>query len=537
MPNPIQLTPQHLQAVQRKRRIALNFDVSFATRIWIRRNPDGNVDDLVDHLFDFTDQDGVVNDSIWWNWTEGNQVPYPSKHLPLFDEPTFRSWIEAGIDIVRLVDEATRRRGVESFYSHRMNGSDNDLGPFAEIPMKVEHPDWMFRTPWCVHEHNGYWNFALPQVHDYAIRNLLEVAEMYDFDGIDLDFARGVVFPSGEGWINRDALTAFVRRLREALLEIAVCRGRPLLLSARIPETLAGCHFDGIDIETWVGNGLVDVLALGVRSFEVDLGAFRDLVAGTHVALLPSLDDHHASDGYQNPGIEVLRGVAANWWHQGADGIQAFNWNYGEGYPYTDQDWPGHLQAYREIGDPELLVGKDKTFVVERRGGGHGPTVIPNPEDWSTPRHAYANTNMKAQLPVALSNDERVDTMLRLCVADAVDGGDAKATIRLLLSDTDTGDVASAARLNPVIVATIGHAKPGLTNQPAAKAVSSAVRVRSNNIPLPSPTGDGGWLVTTVDRGALAVGENLLGISVTGRPPRAPALLVEKLELSISYPG
>ena len=138
--------------------------------------------------------------------------------------------------------------------------------------------------------------------------------------------------------------------------------------------------------------------------------------------------------------IEVLRGVAANWWHQGADGIQAFNWNYGEGYPYTDQDWPGHLQAYREIGDPVLLNGKDKTFVVERRGGGHGPTVIPNPEDWSTPRHAYANTNMKAQLPVALSNDERVDTMLRLCVADAVDGGEAEATICLLYTSPSPRD-------------------------------------------------------------------------------------------------
>ena len=52
-----------------------------------------------------------------------------------------------------------------------MNGSDNDLGPFACIPAKVAHPDWLFRTPWCTHEDNGYWNFALPQVHEYVLRN------------------------------------------------------------------------------------------------------------------------------------------------------------------------------------------------------------------------------------------------------------------------------------------------------------------------------------------------------------------------------
>ena len=270
------LSKQHIEAVNRTRRIALNFDVSFATRVWIRGHAEGSVEELVEHLFDFTDRDGVVNDSIWWNWSEGNQVPYPSKYLPLFDDPTFRRWVDEGIDIVELVHAATRRRGTESFYAHRMNGSDNDLGPFSEIPMKVEHPEWMFRTPWCTHEHHGYWNFALPQVRDYVVRNLREVAENYDFDGIDLDFARGVVFPPGEAWINRDALTEFIRRLRRDLLEIAEGRGKPMLLSARVPETRAGCHFDGIDIETWVGDGLVDILALGVRSFEVDLPDFRD---------------------------------------------------------------------------------------------------------------------------------------------------------------------------------------------------------------------------------------------------------------------
>ena len=38
-------------------------------------------------------------------------------------------------------------------------------------------------------------------------------------------------------------------------------------------------------------------------------------------------DDHHATDAYQYPSIEFFRGVAANWWWQGADSLMTFNWS------------------------------------------------------------------------------------------------------------------------------------------------------------------------------------------------------------------
>ena len=531
----MELSPAHVAAIGRQRRIAVNFDASFAVNVSHQKYPD--VDDLVEHLFGFADDECAAIDSIWWNWCEGNQVPYPSRHLPLFDHPQYRQWVDDGIDIVQRVLEATQARGIEAFFSHRMNGSDNDLGPFATLPMKVAHPEWMFRTPWCTHEHNGYWNFALPEVHEYVLRNLREVAERYDFDGFDLDFARGVVFPAGEGWTNRASLTHFIRRVREMLLAVGDARGRPILLAARVPETLVGCHFDGLDVETWVREQLVDILALGCRSFEVDVAAFRRHTDGTHIRLFPSLDDHHASDGYQNPVIEVLRGVAANWWHQGADGIQTFNFNYATGAPYAGQDWAGHLQAYREIGDPRGLTRRDRTFVIQRRGGGHGPTVIPNPEDWSTPRHWYANTNMLAQLPAALANDGKADTLLRLAVADDGGGRDDEVhlTLRLLLSDPEAEGLADAERLEQVTIATIGH-RDGLQNAPPAAGIERLLEVRLNNSLLPAPAIDAGWLVFDVTPDQLAPGDNLVGIRAAERAASARSeIQVEKLELHMRH--
>ena len=85
------------------------------------------------------------------------------------------------------------------------------------------------------------------------------------------------------------------------LLEVARKRGRPFLLAARIPENLEGCHFDGIDVETWAQEELLDIFVMGCRSLDVDIPAFRRITEGTNIKLYPCVDDHHASDGYQWP--------------------------------------------------------------------------------------------------------------------------------------------------------------------------------------------------------------------------------------------
>ena len=120
----------------------------------------------------------------------------------------------------------------------------------------------------------------------------------------------------------------------------------------------------------WIKQNLVDILALGIRNFDVDLEAFRRLTEGTHIRIYPSIDDHHASDGYATPPIEIYRGVATNWLKNGADGIQTFNFNHAPDFPFQNV-WETHLQAYREIGRLETLKYKDKIFVLQRRGGGH----------------------------------------------------------------------------------------------------------------------------------------------------------------------
>ena len=344
-------------------------------------------------------------------------------------------------------------------------------------------------------------------------------------------------------------MTDFIRAMRRMLLEVEGKRGRPMLLAARVPETLAGCHFDGLDVQTWTGERLLDIFVLGCRSLAADVYAFRRITAGGPIKVYVSLDDHHSSDGYNWAPIEVFRGAFSNWYRQGADGVQAFNFNYAphaaarrlglRGAPHFAEPERTHRQAFQEMGDPAALRHKDKTFVLQRRGGGHGPTVVPNPEDWSTPRYWYANSNMLAPLPAALAGDGKADTLLKLFVGDDVNAEAkhiASITMRVLLNDPATRSLPADAKIDQTVIRHFRR-RDFLRNSPPTKAIEDRFELRLNNAPLGRPIVEAGWLVFENARPTLfAVGDNLLGLRLRERLPRShEPVLVEKLEVHVRY--
>ena len=543
-----ELSSPHLEAIARQRRVVQNFDILLV-------DPDqfDSIEAIVESRFDFIDDPETCTDSVWWNWSEGNAVPWASKRLQRYNVPGYLHLLEEGVDIVSVILEETRRRGLEVFYSHRMNGADNDpqykedKGAYIDddanrylIPFKEDNPQWMITRP---HTRSPALNFEFAEVRSWVLKNLREVAEEFDFDGIELDFARNPPFlPPGRAWQLRDCMTEFMRSVRAMTLEVETKRGRPFLLAARVPETPPGCHYDGLHVERWADEQVVDLLVLGCRNFEVDVAAFRRAVAGTPIKLYCALDEHHSSDGYTAPPIEVLRGVFANWNHQGADGIQTFNWKYGP--DPGELHWPLHLQAYRELGDPVKIRLEDKVFVLNRRGGGHGPRVIPNPEDWRTPWRGFHNSNMLAQLPAALASDGRADTLLTLYVGDDVNAEVDRLdriTLRLLLNDPGAAALPDDQRLEAILVREFlvpprvgGPGPMHHWTTPPKRGIERDVEVRLNNIPLDVGREESSWLLFDVAPSTLAVGENLVGVRVGGRLG-GEAMLVEKLELAVTY--
>ena len=531
--NGLTISPKHIEAINRQRRIIFQDDV-LANDVF-RTDEVGTerLSKIIDFYMSRLDEQPNQIDSIWFEWGEGNTAVWPSKLLPC-TENVFPRWWEIGIDPVEVLLDEAKKRGREVFFSYRINGSDNDdlfdpPRPFDQpIPFKAEHPDWL------IYKWHPYWNFSFKGVRDLKLNLVREVAEIYDFDGIHIDFARiPVLFPE-EQWLHRDILTDFMRDIRTTLLDIEEKRGRPLLLAARVPEDLMGCHFDGMDVEAWAQDFLVDIFVVGTRTANADIAAFRHITRETPIKLYPSFDDHHSTDGYREPDLEIWRGACANWWRQNPDGMHTFNLMVSS--PQSAEDlglspsprWQTQRKIFSEIGSPETLKGTDKVFFVERRGGGHAEYVVPSPSNWNTPRHMYFQTNMLAALPAALERDGKQDTLLTLNVADdvnAISDEIDQITLRIAISD---------------------EADNGLSLDERLEEIGSRIEARLNNILLDAPHAEivktpkgaafKNWLILVVAPRYLAVGTNLVGVRLKQQLPAAfEPIQIEKVELHVSY--
>ena len=423
---PVNLGPEHLSAARRSRRIVVNLDTGWGLPDVEELDPERLVDANMEYLAGLPDSQV---DSIWWCWGEMNYAPYPSKILPV--KEGYQHWLRKGLNPLPVCISKCRRKKIEVFYTFRINGA-NDFGDWVLPPVLEQHPEWgipssYWPKPW------RHFNFTLKEVREYKLSIIREVAEQYDFDGIEIDWRAGLTtLPEMRAWENRDSLTLFMRSVREMLQELAAKRGRPYLLAVRVPENIEGCHYDGLHVERWVEENLVDILALGCKSFEVNLDYFKLLTKGTHIKIYPSMDDHHRSSGYEEPTLELYRGVASTFLHQGADGIYAFNW-YAVSAILDKRAFPEQEQLRRqalcEMGKPETLALKDKTFVTQRRGGGGWP---------ETADYFYANTSAFAQLPKELSNNQTDETYIFLRVGDDVNSLAGKVSnirLRILISD------------------------------------------------------------------------------------------------------
>ena len=275
----IELPADHREALNRRRcRIVVQYDCQTEFAL--------DFDSWIAYRFAYADEPGTQIDALWWDMGRLGNVFYPSKLLNQLKNPALEKWRRQGIDLVGRLVEETRKRKLEVFWHHRVSEVDLDAEGAGAAwqsgpdPLKRAHPDWVLRTWWK----HGLWNFAVPQVRQLTVDSLREVAERYDLDGVQIDFARHIpCLPPGRQWELRHHVTELMRMARRMLLEVARRRGRPILLAAKVPRNLAGCRVDGLDVETWARQRLVDIFTLGSRSMDVDVGGVRRITAGSDI--------------------------------------------------------------------------------------------------------------------------------------------------------------------------------------------------------------------------------------------------------------
>ena len=313
------------------------------------------------------------------NVNPGQNMGYPSAVAPMFhwERPVntpsetwdtygtrmsnnLARWVCDSLDPVGVVMQRAWFRGMGSFLSFRMNELHDVDKPGSPLlgPFWKDHPEYRV---------GGYpgWgayalNYAIPQVREYVFSLLREVCLRYDLDGLELDFMRfPYYFPPGSDSLPAytSLMTGFVARVREMTTQIGAGRGRPVLLSVRVPTSLAGCAYVGLDPVAWSKQDLIDFLTVAPflsTQPDIPVGEFREACGA-----LPIYAGMEYTIGTRGMTREEKRSTAALLYAAGADGIYLFNY-----FVMWDAGLDMDTGVLRELADPGLLSGTDKVYTL-----------------------------------------------------------------------------------------------------------------------------------------------------------------------------
>ena len=294
-----------------------------------------------------------------------------------FDDPPNRSaeviaaLKRAGTDVMHVVADQARRRGVEVVASVRMSDTHHRQ-PDPDNPgvprILLDHPEYAIRRRDGIAETALDYSHEPVRAHRLAI--LTELAEGYDIDGLELDFVRwGKHFAREEAPFKTAVMTEFVGQVRSALDAAAARRGRDrLTLGVQVPASPCLCLLAGLDPRAWLERDWLDYLIqcdFNCTDPQMPTAAFADMcrdrrcthhvrmgnmMAGRWTARPHFADRKTAfkgTRGYSGMLLTVAeaRGAAANAYGFGADGIGYWNICCNMGEVHKPESHPGVSRA------------------------------------------------------------------------------------------------------------------------------------------------------------------------------------------------
>ena len=278
--------------------------------------------------------------------------------------PGFQALHEAGDNQLAILLKRCRRNQMQFLVCLRMNDRH---GVARTAKFYVENPGLRLE------EFPGGLDFKHKKVRDGVLAFIREVLELYDIDGIELDYLRWChMFRTDEAVQNAPLLTEMTRKARAIIDAAARKRGRSkLLLSVRVPQTLAECHRLGFDVKTWIKEGLVDYVCPSdffFSDFNMRVDRFVSLCKGTACRVYPAIHPLVQVNFPENITPANYRALARSYYAAGAAGIATYNYQYNwrrwtGGTRGLVDGWPKTLRWMTQLRDPKTLAARDRHYL------------------------------------------------------------------------------------------------------------------------------------------------------------------------------
>jgi hypothetical protein len=321
-----------------------------------------------------------VWDPIWRDYD-----PFGPDDQPLLasttpeDRAGVRGWIHTAwqlhhddIDIYARWIARCRQKGIAPWLSMRMNDvhNVNDERSFIHSEFWRDNPQ-LRRVPYRFNEWTDRaFDYAHPEVRRHHMALIHELAQRYDFDGLELDWMRfGFHFRPGHEREGIQILTEFTAQVRTLLDEWEPRRGHKIHLSARVPSRPQTAVGLGMDAITWAQRKLIDTLVITPfwASAETDMPIelWRQLLSGTGVILAAGLEillrPNPSWPQHQTNSLETVRGAATSFLARGADEIYFFNYM---DWQTAMDDLDNYPVLLREVGSLPTMDGKPRRHVL-----------------------------------------------------------------------------------------------------------------------------------------------------------------------------
>jgi len=258
-----------------------------------------------------------------------------------------------------------RERGIVPGVTVRMNDMHDAGTPSSHVFSRFyrDHPECRtYHHPAVGGRHRGL-NYACDIVRDHYVALIEELVADYDFDVMELDFARFPYYFPPESFADaHEIMTGFVGRIRRLLGD----SGRRITLTIRVASTPAAAMELGFDLAALAAEGLVDGVTCTAflnTAWQMPVDAFRNLM-GDDVGLYAGLD-YFASQRREAPfrrfpfTDDLLRGFAAGYLASGVDGVYTFNLMAG-----GNRIAPNPFDIFRQLKSLTGLRGQPKTYLA-----------------------------------------------------------------------------------------------------------------------------------------------------------------------------
>lgn len=322
--------------------------------------------------------------------------------------------------IMRMVEEAAKK-GTDQLREVIRRGRETGITVFPSIKLQDgsrPYGERCGRLKWergrevCIGEpgrHEWAYDYAIEDVRAHKLAVIREVLEDYEADGIELDYMFGsAYFKSDAIDEGRETMNAFVSDVRELAARIGQKQGREVGVMARVDLLRDSNLSQGLDIEQWLRDGLLDY-AVGQDPYVVaETGVCQtwlpDAANATGAAAYYRPPRRVYDERVGLPSIEMYRALNQTLVSDGWAGQY-------HGYllwPFAEREY----QILRELAHPEVHARSPKRYITQPREGEEGePTTTPH-----------------RQCPVELGEGETASVTLR--IADDVESAKADGEMR-----------------------------------------------------------------------------------------------------------